>query len=190
MGQARHIPVLLVRLGSAGSGSGDLVSTLLAPACSATTSAASSASWTSALERHGDHVGSSALLVFGGVLPLVVAAAAAIVTVFLLLVQGYGCSYEISACVIIGGGVIAGDGNHIIQCQVVCVNQAGKLVPQQPSPLQATNEGVHSCAVIYVLALVSGCQPSGDEASRCFTLLLDTCLQVACGGRSLVGALK
>jgi hypothetical protein len=129
-------------LGGAGSGCGDLVSALLAPACSASTSAASSASWTSAFERHGDHVGSSAFLVFRGVLPLV-AITDAIVTVFLLLMQGYGCSCEISACVVIGGSVIAGDVYHLIKREFVRVHQAGKLVPQQPTTLQATNEGVH-----------------------------------------------
>jgi hypothetical protein len=137
------------------------------------------------LERHGNHVGSSAFLVFRGVLPLV-AVADAIVTVFLLLMQGYGCSCEISACVVIGGSVIAGDVYHLIKREFVRIHQAGKLVSQQPSTLQATNEGVHCCAVIYVLALVSGRQPSGEETSGCFTLLLDAGLKVACGGRSLV----
>ena len=155
MSQARHVSELFVGLGSAGSGRRDLVSALLAPAGSATTAAASSASLTSALERHGDHVGSAALLVIGGVLPLV--AVAAVITVLLLLVQGYGCGCELSTCVVISGGVIAGDGDHVVQGKIVFVVQASKLVPEQSSPLQSTDEGVHGCAIIHILTLVPGC---------------------------------
>jgi hypothetical protein len=61
-------------------------------------------------------------------------------------------------------------------------------VTQQPPTLQTINEGVHRRAVIYILALVSGRQPSGEETSGCFTLLLDASLKIAGGGRSLVGA--
>ncbi|KAK1609744.1 hypothetical protein QYE76_033417 [Lolium multiflorum] len=89
--------------------------------------AASSASLTSALERHGDHVGSAALLVVGGVLPLVVVAVA-VITVLLLLVQGYGCGCELSTCVVISGGVIAGDGDHVIQSQIVFIDQASPFL--------------------------------------------------------------
>jgi hypothetical protein len=95
---------------------------LLTPAGSASASASSSASWTSALKRHGDHLGSATLLVIR-VLALM-AAAAAVVTVLLLLVQGDCCSCEITACVVIGGSVIASDGDHVIQRQLICIDQA------------------------------------------------------------------
>jgi hypothetical protein len=89
---------------------------LLSPAGSASASASSSASWTSALKRHGDHLGSATLLVIR-VLALM-AAAATVVTVLLLLMQGDCCSCEITACVIIGGSMITGNGDHFIQSQL------------------------------------------------------------------------
>jgi hypothetical protein len=144
-------------LGGAGSGSGDLVTTLLAPTGSASMTAASSASLTSALERHGNHVRSAAFLVVGGILSLVAIAAAAVITIFILLVQGYGCGSKFSTRVVISGGVSTCNADHVIQGQIVFIDQASKLVPEQSSPLQATYEGVHSCAVIHVLALVPGC---------------------------------
>src|SRR3954454_18972670 len=62
--QARHVSVLLVGLGSTGSGSLCCFSTLLAPASSGTTTTASASALTSTLEHHGDHVvGSSCLLI-------------------------------------------------------------------------------------------------------------------------------
>lgn len=60
--------------------------------------------------------------------------------------------------------MIAGDGDHVIQSQFICIDQTGQLVPQQSSSLQPTNKDVHCCAVINVLALVPGLQPSGEEA--------------------------
>jgi hypothetical protein len=108
--------------GGAGSGSGDLVTALLAPAGSASTTVASSASLTSALESHGDHFGSATFLVIGGIFPLV-AVTITVITVLLLLVQGYCCSCEISACVVIGSSMIAGDGDHVIQSQFVCLTK-------------------------------------------------------------------
>ena len=157
MGQAWHVPVFFICLGSAESSSCDLVSALLTPAGSASTSVASSASLTSALERHGDHVGSAALLVIRGILPLIIVAAAAIITIFLLLVQGYGCSGKFSSCVVISGGVSTCNADHVIQCQFVFVDQASKFVLEQSSPLQSTDEGVRSCAISHVLTLVPGC---------------------------------
>src|SRR3954466_15612449 len=62
--QARHVSVLLVGLGSAGSGSLCCFSTLLAPAGSRTMATASASALAYTLERHGDHnVGSSCLLI-------------------------------------------------------------------------------------------------------------------------------
>jgi hypothetical protein len=69
-----------------------------------------------------------------GILPLV-AATVTVVTVLLLLVQRNCCSWEISAYVVGGGGMIAGNGDHVIQSQFICVGQASELVPQQSSPL-------------------------------------------------------
>jgi hypothetical protein len=69
--QARHVSLLFVGLGSAGSGRCDLVSAQLAPSGSGTTAATSSSASTSP-ERHGDHVGSAALLVIRGIRVLVI----------------------------------------------------------------------------------------------------------------------
>jgi hypothetical protein len=117
------------------------------------------------LECHGNHVGSSALLVIGGILPLVAVAGAAIIVVFLLLVKGYGCSGKFSYCVIVSGGVITCNADHVIQSKIVFIDQANELVPEQSSPLQSTDKGVHSCEIIYILTLIPGCQPSREEVS-------------------------
>src|SRR3954468_23272269 len=84
MCQARHVSVLLVELGSAGSGSLCCFSMLLAPAGSGTTTTASGSALASTLERHGDHVvGSSRLLIFIRVLPLAVVVVTVVVVVIL-----------------------------------------------------------------------------------------------------------
>src|SRR3954447_15555283 len=86
MCQARHVSVLLVGLGSAGSGSLCCFSTLLAPAGSGTTATASASALTSMLKRHGDHVvGSSCLLIGRWIFPLAVVVVITIVVVILLM---------------------------------------------------------------------------------------------------------
>jgi hypothetical protein len=104
-------------LESAGPSYGDLVSALLAPAGSATMAAASSASLT-ALEHHCNHVGFDALLVVGGFFRLLLLL---LPSRFLLAMQGYGCGCQFSACIIIGGGVSAGNGNHLVQGQLLVI---------------------------------------------------------------------
>ena len=75
MGQTRHISVLLVGLGNAGSDGCDLVASLLAPAGSATSTAATASALASLLESHSDHVGSATPIVFGRIFPLIVVVA-------------------------------------------------------------------------------------------------------------------
>src|SRR3954451_25428447 len=84
--QARHVSVLLVGLGGAGSGSLCCFSMLLAPAGSGTTATASASAFASTLERHGDHiVGSSCLLIGRWIFSLAVVFVVTVVVVILLV---------------------------------------------------------------------------------------------------------
>src|SRR4051812_3523408 len=89
MCQARHVSVLLVGLGNAGSGSLCCISTLLAPAGSGTTATASASALTSTLKRHGDHVvGSSYLLIGRWIFPLAVVVVFTVVVILLVVLVG------------------------------------------------------------------------------------------------------
>ena len=110
MGQARHVPILLVGLGNAGSGSYDLVASLLAPAGSATSTAAAASALASLLENHSDHIGSATPIVFRRVFPLVV-----VIIVLLLLGPWYRYRLHNSVRIILRRCDIACVVDHLVE---------------------------------------------------------------------------
>ena len=135
MGQARHIPVLLIGLGNAGSGSCDLVATLLAPAGYATSTAAAASALASLLEGHRHHVGSATPVFFWRIFPL------GVVIALLWLRAWYRRRLHDPASVILRCCSVTSVGDHFIEREGSGVELAGEVIPEQIACTQTSDEG-------------------------------------------------